>query len=459
MLATPRLGDLTRTHRSLWRGQDSFKSVEAFVALLRVAPSVDILKISCNVSSIDPVRVHFLGLSTSLELVVKVRGHWRNSRNSLLVEWTDSLLRKLGPQLRQLDVEEPGLEQLFDRLVDARCLETLHVKNWWMKEKGPDPRREDLCWPQAVVLPCLNSVSLAINKGDESFLPRGSCAFGSLLRAHSGQLRSLKLGRHPNELVDACPRDLHSLEVVMQLGMASKLQRITGLKELRIVQPNSISALYDEVENLFRTWPAILERLEIRYWRHETMQAVVAGRLSNLQHLVLKWYRDWKEWENPLSLSGVRQLNATLTGLPRLRSLVLFDNLSLEELRAISHDAIPTLELLVVVPFRRQHYVRDHRCGGLENADEVEGLLAVLQGLVRGGPSSRHGVLQLLSDCPGPESSRPAGGPRLLSRHPAREADYCKLCAEAADSLRPILASHYSTCTPTVPDWKYVQVL
>ncbi|KAE8737770.1 hypothetical protein FOCC_FOCC016760 [Frankliniella occidentalis] len=307
-----------------------------------------------------------------------------------------TLIRKLGPRLRELDVTSVGdLDALFACLQDAGCsrLEVLELK---LKLANLTSGR---LWRQEMKLPRLHTVVLS----RDSNQPTNATfeALRSLLRAHSG-----------------CSEDLHRLEVpaVKRAGMAAVLQRLRGLKELRIyVGTNSYrtdSKLTDFIEFL-DSWRRgfQLERLELRMADDETLGALAPDHLAGLRHLDLGLYGvDSRSYrydpeDLPPSLSALKDLH-----LPRLRSLVLrYAGLrSIRSFRDISAANIPALELVVVV-------FTDYPAG-------IVGEVKMFEELVRRAPmASLHVNMRMAkwSD----EVVR-------ICRHPGG-ANECGLCAEA----------------------------
>ncbi|XP_026291723.2 uncharacterized protein LOC113216193 [Frankliniella occidentalis] len=245
-------------------------------------------------------------------------------------------------------------------------------------------------------------------------------ALRSLLRAHSGQLRCVSLGVDKTlfPVLSGCSEDLHRLEVpaVKRAGMAAVLQRLRGLKELRIyVGTNSYrtdSKLTDFIEFL-DSWRRgfQLERLELRMADDETLGALAPDHLAGLRHLDLGLYGvDSRSYrydpeDLPPSLSALKDLH-----LPRLRSLVLrYAGLrSIRSFRDISAANIPALELVVVV-------FTDYPAG-------IVGEVKMFEELVRRAPmASLHVNMRMAkwSD----EVVR-------ICRHPGG-ANECGLCAEA----------------------------
>ncbi|XP_052131376.1 uncharacterized protein LOC113208553 isoform X2 [Frankliniella occidentalis] len=444
-LAAARLGALTRAHSQLWRGEDLFESVEDVLALLPVAPPVDALEFSevwwtlCDVS-----RVLIEGVG-GLKLKVEVGRGWGDNRIEL---WTRSLIVDLVRQLRHLQVVDIQLGWLFGILQDATCLETLSVQDWWIGSQFIAAYIDSVCWPQSVVLPRLHSLCVMevdrLNRDYKLDVQYSLWAFDSLLRAHGGQIRCLALlgSRELVSLVDSCTSNVVRMDLVADLDMISKLRRIWGLKELAIETgapaPYARQGTNEEVENVLRSLPGPLRRLELAGWRDKTLEALAAGKLTDVQDLVLL---------SSVHAGHLSCLGSCLARLPRLRSLAVFDKLpAVEVLRGLTPATIPTLELLVVAEYQPKRDSDEGRSGATWGSEEVTQLVAVLQDLVRRAPTSLHVVLRLeLCDCEGEEPGSEALRGRLFFRHPEGETD-CPLCADAAEAAG--LRTFYSTRFP-----------
>ncbi|XP_052131380.1 uncharacterized protein LOC113208550 [Frankliniella occidentalis] len=445
--AVPRLGELTstRTHRDrpFWNGDGDVsvhvKDAEGFLALLQIAP---VHTLQTNSGTDGDVSGRFRSPSRLTLTLDTSPARARGPRNAQRAR----LLRKLiGPQVKHLDLSEPDLGWLFDGLRNARCLETLHVWHWQLE------RGTTVLWPQeAAPLPKLHSVRVSILYGAyfDLEMKRGMKAFSSLLRAHSEQLRCVTLStKQLMPLLDDCSDNLRRLDVVADVGLAAKLRPLSGLKELRIeMPPTPEDALYEEVEDLLRSWPGRLDRLELVGLRDDPLEAVLdAGELTDsLEHLVV---------QAPSQFNGLLREDAVFE---RLRSLVLFvlrGTPPLDVLEDICATAMPALELLVVASyFPKSNHCYDYLLKAKateEYADMAGEVVPVLDDLVmRAGYQSLHVVLRLVCDC-----DRDPVCCGLLFAHPLAEADGCALCAEATE------AAALRCCFYTGSSWSASEVV
>lgn len=422
--AVPRLGELTsaRTHRDrpFWSGDKDesvhVKDAEGFLALLQIAPVHTLKTISGTDGDVSGL---FGTLGCRLTVTLYMSPAWgpRNAQRA-------RLLRKfIGPQVKHLDLSEPHLGWLFKSLRDARSLETLHVRLWQLE------RGTTALWPQeAAPLPKLHSVRVSILYGGyfdlDMVVKRWIKPFSSLLRAHSEQLRCVTLStRHLMPLLDDCSDNLRRLDVVADVGLAAKLRPLSGLKELRIeMPPTPEDALYEEVEDLLRSWPGRLERLELVGLRDDPLEAVLdAGELwDSLEHLVVQAASQFNGLHHPV--------------FERLRTLVLFVLGDPPPVVCAGAAAMPALEVLVVASYVPTLNHCDNYVSKAKATEEymqlVEDVVPVLDGLVmKAGYQSLHVVLRLVCDC-----DRDPVGCRLLFAHPLAEADGCALCAEATEA-------------------------
>ncbi|XP_052132229.1 uncharacterized protein LOC113206719 [Frankliniella occidentalis] len=351
--ASPRLGALTRANTSLWKESEVWD--QDVMTLLQVIPPVDTLKAEVeplfSVSG-EPLSVPLRPRDASgtpdptfsyprysgsvlvgrrSELVLK------ESKSCYYSEFIAvSLIWELAPRLKHLEVSQLELGIFLQFLESAFCLETLRIRNLCTYSKNAS-----VPWPQDVRVPRLHTVSLSGRCPD-----RDVTALRSLLLAHRGQLRHVDLSdlSSPLPLLDACPDNLHRLGVKVEdaescVAVAKTLHRMQGqLKELKM---NFRFADADLVQDSLASWGGPLERLEFENYYPETLRVVGAGGLSGLQHLVLVRPRG----DDP------GEVSAALSGLPRLRSLVLRAGLCMLPPEAFLDipAANPDLELLVVV--------------------------------------------------------------------------------------------------------------
>ncbi|XP_026272143.2 uncharacterized protein LOC113202231 [Frankliniella occidentalis] len=332
-----RLAALTR---GAWRSTTAEVRLNTYAELgdlFRVAPPVELLELDVCVSSERPA--HSLYGRFTIDRNTGI-GSNEETKLILCVESSDmpkvaSLLLELAPTVRRLDVCAE-LDEIFRilRQLPWSALEHLDVSGKYVDGDELVALGAPL-WPQDVVLPMLRI--LGVERHNEYFhstcSPEYLDALRSLLRAHSGQLRSVMLRLEALlPLVDACPRDLHHLRVDLLEGKGdvAVLRRLSGLKELSITMLSgyAVEEVDDKVENLLRTWSGPLERLELSSrcsFRTETARALGESGLKNsLQCLVL-------DDPDSLFINSESELKVALGAHPHLRTLVLLPSLSNEQ--------------------------------------------------------------------------------------------------------------------------------
>ncbi|XP_052121778.1 uncharacterized protein LOC113211117 [Frankliniella occidentalis] len=219
-----RLAALTRAHPWLWRHFNyvSLKSNEEVWELLRVAPPVEWLELLWDTICFDPP-------SYVVQPSVLVGNTYAPCRSLCISMWMGnfidtSALRVMAPMVRRLDFRGVvPLDLILNalRAVFWSALEHLELRPLSGPQLGP--------WMQEVLLPRMHTVT---------FEATVECleVFGSLLRAHRGQLRCVRIFRGELlPLVNDCPSDLNRLEVALQGGEdTAGLRGMHGLKELSI---------------------------------------------------------------------------------------------------------------------------------------------------------------------------------------------------------------------------------
>ncbi|XP_026288056.1 uncharacterized protein LOC113213260 [Frankliniella occidentalis] len=423
--ASPRLAQLTRTHRSLWRnkGKVRFNDIEGMLGLLRVAPPLDTLDLHVTgkrgVSAYYYLNDRWLGSRSWGSDGRHVGEHFKIKVFS--EQFAGKIIWMLGQQTKHLRISyvrgTKRLGTLLASLQNALALETLSMTWDWTSASCT------FRWPQVTALPRLRSLELEsdwfnrftsvhrtfpFSEENLEMSTSSLYAFRSLLRAHSAQLRSVSLySAVLLPLMSSCASDLHKLCVVAVPGISVGLRRMQGLRDLEISGPTwgprcMIAKAEAEVAVLFRSWQHQLKRLRLTCSSEDTLCAVGAGALVALTHLHLCTF--------PTSLGP---LGAALAGLPALRALVLNENPTPEQLRGIPTDAIPSLRLLLLLQY--------------ENVDQD-----ALRELVLRAPKSLH-VVQHTCKCDWDDLDRFASSPmhNLFGRHPSAESRSCPECAEA----------------------------
>ncbi|KAE8736940.1 hypothetical protein FOCC_FOCC017604, partial [Frankliniella occidentalis] len=341
----------------------------------------------------------------------------RTSENVLLA----CLIREFTPRVKQLSYSGPDLNMLYFNLQYATRIELLCIDC-----EGDSPElRGRPCWPQDVVLPRLHTVIFELNHDDiQSTLD----AFGSLLQAHRGQLRSVWLGGSEMlpllDVLDARPGNgnLQRLKLETGEGAAERVRRFQPhLKELIVHCDERIA----EMARLFKSWSGPLERLELQGATLRMLRVLGEGRLAGLRHLTLG------------DISSKADLQRTLAGLPRLHSLTLHrchGRKSLEMLCNMAPTTIPALELLIFKNFQEE------RCSKIkEVCPRVAELVPAVKSLVGRAPRSLHCVL--LPYCAGVDNYWPEQHERyctILYRHSTVAEAECPLCAEAVSTIRSV---------------------
>ncbi|XP_052121241.1 uncharacterized protein LOC113206743 [Frankliniella occidentalis] len=402
----------------------------------------------------DGFSVSLSAKSCSSQLTVNCS---RETASSIIKLLVGSRLAELKHLVVEAYVMLDKLGGLIDCLKDARNLETLRVRFLWHGGKGPGT---DVNWRvQEVRLPRLHSVYLEFTgKGDG--VPTE--ALHSLLLAHSGQLRSVRLQGPLVALLDACRSDLQHLElwdVQRDPGVVGRLRRMQGLEHLSIVigcdglqddrhaaPPRQVRA---ELVDVLSTWAGPLQRLELVGFGVEGLLALGGGSLAGLEHLVVVQYMF-----SPLGealLEHVGTVGTALVRLPRLRSLA-FRGLRAAEmpevLRAIhaaGPAAIPALELLILDYDCNLIDILCRRNAGLTDCEDggVTPLVPLAEDLVRRSPSATLHVafLRDLEQSP------------IFLRHSV-SATGCPSCA-AADAF---VAAHNRGRVCGTHHWRKVRV-
>ncbi|KAE8746307.1 hypothetical protein FOCC_FOCC006979 [Frankliniella occidentalis] len=431
--ANPRLGALTRTHASLWRGKEQydkkyyFEDAAALSALLRVVPPVYKMKFTVRRS---PMIVAQLEVKAHLEYL----------------------------EISGLD---RGLEVLLLGLRSARLLINLSITLESYFHKC------NFSWPQAA-LPGLRHVTLASTgqyyDGSRQRGPDDTVlqALGSLLLAHTYAV-PMMLFREWGEvgnpvifvffeyfaysrtvrflnlktlqmlpllpLLDSRPGALDRLLVTVTVPFrpAVVLQPLRRLQDLKLlssyygglIPKNQLVAVLESCKG------SPLKRLDVRSCGTQTLRTLADAQLSGLKQLVLSFDSDYV-----LEAGALRAALASLPNLHSLHILKLQTPPPPEALACIPAGAIPALSLV----FFTDSFKTDQDAA--EPQSDYAGF-AQCQDLVRRSPMPLHVVVKVTWH------KRVVWVPHgerciLFFKHPTTtepDAALCTLCTEAETAL------------------------
>lgn len=433
-LACPRLGSLTAS-RHLWRNKDmQCPDLDRLMAMAR-ASAEDWDTLVVEVAAEPSIVARFEEDARKLRVVVP----------SLAVAAAvlGGDLGRRPPHLRFRehlvcpgDEGAAGADAVWAALAglhDGGLVVSLHLL---LQAEGPVARSR-FRWPRGRTLRSLHTVVLQIVDAVDGAEP--TCgAFESFLSSHS-RVRFVDL-LTPSlvPLLDLCGPGLSRVAVPATPCLARRLERFRELQELRLegVQTYALTELVRLVGS--SSTLSRLQSLSIRSAAPcvEVVRALGAGRVPGLTHLKLA-----------VPVHCMAALPAALSGLPRLRSLVLRGAPTSAVLADIS---VPALDLLTVLsdpcaPLPVDE-AGDRRRAGRGHGDVCRH--AALCALVR----RCAGLHVLCRPCPPYLAALRKANPAirddatlLLAEHPdSGYTEPCRRCNEARDLHR---STHYLATT------------
>ncbi|XP_026285344.1 uncharacterized protein LOC113211241 [Frankliniella occidentalis] len=432
--ANPRLGALTRTHASLWRGKEQydkkyyFEDAAALSALLRVVPPVYKMKFTVRRS---PMIVAQL---VSFTRKNQLKGFTTLAVEGFTTEHCVSIIQEVKAHLEYLEISglDRGLEVLLLGLRSARLLINLSITLESYFHKC------NFSWPQAA-LPGLRHVTLASTgqyyDGSRQRGPDDTVlqALGSLLLAHTRTVRFLNLKTLQMlpllPLLDSRPGALDRLLVTVTVPFrpAVVLQPLRRLQDLKLlssyygglIPKNQLVAVLESCKG------SPLKRLDVRSCGTQTLRTLADAQLSGLKQLVLSFDSDYV-----LEAGALRAALASLPNLHSLHILKLQTPPPPEALACIPAGAIPALSLV----FFTDSFKTDQDAA--EPQSDYAGF-AQCQDLVRRSPMPLHVVVKVTWH------KRVVWVPHgerciLFFKHPTTtepDAALCTLCTEAETAL------------------------
>ncbi|KAK3933349.1 Cyclin-F [Frankliniella fusca] len=347
----PRLADLMRRERSVWRGKSRVllydRPVDALFSLLQEMPP--------NWTKLN------LGIRDPEEPLA--------SRALTVETWSihDALgvLDKLGSGIRVLFLRNFTSEMDIVLHSVGRCKSLERLDVYWTDYDDVYYWHPDQGTPYTVP-PKLKSIGIAFENDEFYDLDESSYLY-SFLKAiidcggSERSLRHLALRSPPAfPLLELCPRDLGRVAVSLHDELTAKLLSplsTSELKELEILEtdPEYLldSAAEDEVRacvrgveqlaEVLRAWRGPLLRLKLDLCPEVVVSALGSGALSSLTRLELGY----------LSPDVLRVLPAALAGLPAVFMVSLSTSAPAPAFFCeLSRTSIPALRLIIVVNTR-----------------------------------------------------------------------------------------------------------